>query len=73
MTNKILKEKLKDRPDFNKIRKLQQKLDMATKVKITYEDKDGQKKDLTKNFFGKEYIDKYISEKGISVINIEYL
>lgn len=46
---------------------------MATKVKITYDNEKGEKEEVTKTFFGKKHMDRWISEKGIKNKKIEYI
>jgi len=46
---------------------------MATKVKITYTNSEGNKEELKKTFFGKEHMERYLSDKGINPDNIDYI
>ena len=46
---------------------------MATKVSITFIDKQNNEEIITKNFFGIEHMERWIYEQKKEVKNIEYI
>jgi len=46
---------------------------MATKVSITFIDRQNNEEVITKNFFGSEHMERWISEQNKEVKNIEYI